>query len=458
MYRSLYRLMRPISLCLVLCALSGHAQQAIVVGYYPMWAKGTLSPSKIVFPALTHVNHAFAWPNSDGTLAFDDPAIDTALINATHRAGKKILLSLGGAGEVQTANFSLVCADSTLRRKFISALVHHLTSNGYDGADLDWEGPASNADKANEVALVRELRSALNAADTSLLLTMAVGVGNWSQQWRDFDALDPLINWFGAMTYDFYGSWSSTSGHNSPVYAPSNTDGCIQWGIGYLTGIRGVSASKLLLGLPFYGKMFSGTASLYAPYTSCTYLGYSEIVTKRVQQAGWAYVWDALSQVPYLTNQATPAMITFDDSLSIAGKCDYAKTNGLAGVMIWEITLDVLPAGQPLLGAVAASMNPATSIPSEAQKETPAGTRLIGNYPNPFNPTTVVSYRVQRGGNVRLAVYDPLGREVALLVDGYREPGEYRIGWNAAGHASGAYITRLTASGTVQSKTMILVR
>src|ERR1700690_118655 len=116
-----------------------------VVGYYPMWERTTLPASALHFDVLTHINQAFAWPDTDGTISSDDAVVDTALINTTHRAGRKILLSFGGAGTTQTNNFATVTADSSLRKLFINNIVSHLTACHYDGADLDWEGPATKA-------------------------------------------------------------------------------------------------------------------------------------------------------------------------------------------------------------------------------------------------------------------------------------------------------------------------
>jgi chitinase len=281
----------------------------------------------------------------------------------------------------------------------------------------------------------------MNAADTSLLLTMAVGVGNWSQQWRDFNSLKPYINWFAAMMYDFYGSWSSKTGHNAPLFAPPNTDGCINDGLTYLTATRAVPGSKLLLGLPFYGKIFSGTASLYANYTSCSYLGYSDIVARQKTQTGWTYAWDAVSHVPYLTNVSLPALITFDDSASLAGKCQYAKQKGLAGVMIWEITQDVFPTGQPLMQAVDAAMKSTASVAVRERSTLPSGLLVIDNYPNPFNPETTIDFTVPESGSVRLSVVDLLGREVALLVNEPKSPGIYSVRFDGRDRASGVYFT-----------------
>jgi hypothetical protein len=84
--------------------------------------------------------------------------------------------------------------------------------------------------------------------------------------------------------------------------------------------------------------------------------------------------------------------------------------------------------------------------------------RLEQNYPNPFNPMTVIRYELPAACDVRLAVYDVLGREVAVLVDEKKAPGVYTVEWNAAHLASGVYIYRLTAGSYTRSMKMILMK
>jgi hypothetical protein len=91
--------------------------------------------------------------------------------------------------------------------------------------------------------------------------------------------------------------------------------------------------------------------------------------------------------------------------------------------------------------------------------------RLMQNNPNPFNPSTTIEYTVGATANqpsvarrVRLAVYDLLGREVAVLSDEQRMPGRYLARFNATGLASGVYIYRITAGEYVSSKKMVLTK
>lgn len=86
----------------------------------------------------------------------------------------------------------------------------------------------------------------------------------------------------------------------------------------------------------------------------------------------------------------------------------------------------------------------------------PAAFTLDQNYPNPFNPATTITYTLNRRGYVRLAVYDVLGRQVAVLADAVRSAGTYTADFEAPGLPSGIYIYRLEADGLIKSRKMIL--
>ncbi|MFO7523982.1 MAG: discoidin domain-containing protein [Ignavibacteriaceae bacterium] len=88
----------------------------------------------------------------------------------------------------------------------------------------------------------------------------------------------------------------------------------------------------------------------------------------------------------------------------------------------------------------------------------PENFALMQNYPNPFNPSTVISYQLSVNGNVKLAVYDILGNEVASLVDEEKAAGRYEVRFDATGLASGVYVYRLIAENQVETKKMVLLR
>ncbi len=99
------------------------------------------------------------------------------------------------------------------------------------------------------------------------------------------------------------------------------------------------------------------------------------------------------------------------------------------------------------------------SIDSPDKPETPLVTRLDGNYPNPFNPTTVIRFQLSVAGKTRLSVYDILGREVAVLVNEDRAAGQYQVNFNASALSSGVYLYRMQLNGEVIStRRMTLVK
>ncbi len=83
---------------------------------------------------------------------------------------------------------------------------------------------------------------------------------------------------------------------------------------------------------------------------------------------------------------------------------------------------------------------------------------LYQNYPNPFNPETQFKFDVPKTSNIKIAVYDLLGREVSVLINGKMEPGVYNASWNAAPFASGVYFYRLTSDDFVSVKKMVVVK
>jgi M6 family metalloprotease-like protein len=90
---------------------------------------------------------------------------------------------------------------------------------------------------------------------------------------------------------------------------------------------------------------------------------------------------------------------------------------------------------------------------------TPAVFSLRQNYPNPFNPATVIEFSVARPGRATVTVFNSLGQIVGTLFDGYAEPGQaYQSKFDGTNLASGMYIYRLMAGGSVDSKRMLLLR
>ncbi len=97
-------------------------------------------------------------------------------------------------------------------------------------------------------------------------------------------------------------------------------------------------------------------------------------------------------------------------------------------------------------------------VTSRENTHKPEEFALGRNYPNPFNPVTVIPFSLDSSGHVRLTVYDMLGRRVATLVDETRHEGRHTVNFDASRLAGGAYIYRLESSGRILSGKMLMVK
>jgi gluconolactonase len=88
----------------------------------------------------------------------------------------------------------------------------------------------------------------------------------------------------------------------------------------------------------------------------------------------------------------------------------------------------------------------------------PGSFKLYANYPNPFNPTTVISYQLAIKSLIEMKVYDSLGKQVATLVEGERPAGYYSVEWDAADCSSGTYFYQLKAGSFAQTRRMLLLK
>ena len=170
-------------------------------------------------------------------------------------------------------------------------------------------------------------------------------------------ALGAVLDWINVMSYDFHGSWSPITNFNSPLYPSSadpssdpdirerfNTDSAIQ---GYLAA--GAPRSKLVLGVPFYGRGWAGVSDvdhgLYQSHGGVPtgtwepgVFDYSDLARSYVPTYQ-RYV-HAEAAVPWLHSPQEGVMISYDDPESLGRKVAYVIANGLGGAMFWELSGD----------------------------------------------------------------------------------------------------------------------
>jgi len=355
-------------------------QRKEVVGYFPSWnwqhKNSRMTYDKIPFKKLTIIDYAFWHPLLDGTIEGINPTGDSlilfgrigkpSLVALAHENKVKVMLSIGGWEDSQ--NFPKVASTEQRRTVFAHACADAIRKFDFDGIDIDWEYPGfaehngTPADFANSTALLHVLRDSLDAcgrrSHKQLLLSAALSATADHLTGYDVGKLAALLDMFNIMTYDYNGSWSPRSGHNSPLYASATADSgyCIDATFKLFTQELHVPASKINLGIPFYGHSFAQCSALNGEaHGSDTTLfpGGDVNYYSIVQYLDKYRHWDEISEVPYLILPETKTLVSFDDAQSIKLKAEYVVGHKARGVIIWEITGDYLEDGKtPLTDAL----------------------------------------------------------------------------------------------------------
>ena len=337
----------------------------IVMGYTSSWYYSGYSEEVLNTVDILYIS--FAYVNEDGTLNIND--IKTLLsetVAAGHKKGVRVCLSIQGYGE-DTKNFSDCAANSTLRVKLAKSMVDVVKEYRLDGIDIDWEYPGSYSgrnlteDRANYTLLIKEIRKQLDAVNSNHLLTAAIPAGPWGHDRYELSKLVEYFDYINMMSYDLQSSSSGT--HHAALYPSSAvTSGCSISETVEVWVSKGVPLEKMCLGIAFYGKDIKTRTTkndglMQGAITGGTYTNsaFTKACTNYIALIGTTvnYNFDSTACAPYMFNVEKRMFYTYENELSIIYKCEYAKTTGLGGVMIWEIGEDTT---NTLITAVAQGM------------------------------------------------------------------------------------------------------
>lgn len=314
---------------------------------------------------LTHINYAFANVTKGArvVLEHERDAAHLAQLRALKAENPDLTIMLSIGGWAWSDYFSNAALTDSSRALFARTAVALLDEHDLDGIDIDWEYPGQPGednvyrpeDQENFTRLLQTVRRHLDeqgerdgrTGDDHYLLTIAAGASERFVQHTNMAAAQEPLDFVNLMTYDFHGRWTDHTGHHANLYAPASPD-TVQRSAAAAVDLfieAGVPPHKLVLGVPFYGRGWTGVEpqnnGLYQPYAEPRGgFPYDTLAAHFINKHGFTRYWDEGAQAPYLWNPDSAFVITYDDPASLQAKAQFIKSRGLGGVMYWEHNSD----------------------------------------------------------------------------------------------------------------------
>jgi chitinase len=351
------------------------AVPARAVVAYVFSENNILQPGQIDARALTRINYAFAnIANGRMVTGFAADPQNFAFLQSLKQQNPDLSVLVSVGGWLWSTNFSDVALTAQSRAVFIRSVMDFLAQYQLDGLDIDWEYPGMrgaghkfrSVDKQNFTLLLKELRARFTAETAKthrrLYLTFAAGASDEFLANTEMEKAQQYVDTVNLMAYDYYeASSDQMTGNHAPLFTNPGDPKKISADDSVKAFEKaGVPADKIILGMPFYGRMWGQVPAtnhgLFQPGKQVpnAYAPYSVIVSSMLDH-GYARFWDEKASVPYLYNAEKQVFVSYEDPQSIAAKCEYVVAHHLGGVMFWEYSND--PSGA-LLHAIDESLQP----------------------------------------------------------------------------------------------------
>ncbi|KAL8276452.1 hypothetical protein RQP46_011154 [Phenoliferia psychrophenolica] len=390
---------------LVAVLLASHVQATtpLISMYWPAYSSAKQPPSAIPWKQASIMNYFVTVTTATGMEIPDGQSTSDLPSFVSLAKSHKVRPVCSVGGWTGSLYFSSLVSTAASRKSFAKDLSSFATKWGFEGIDLDWEYPnhqgigcnnISSADSANLLLFVKELKHQLGP---SKIITAAVSVnglyGADGTILTDVSEYAKYIDYLNVMNYDVTGTWSGSTGPNSPLNACNSGVGA-DTTIALWTG-AGFPANQLMLSQLSNTTIGNYTSQIYQAmsttlpkgdssdnYTTSTdvcgvtttgYLGHWEMYElisegllssdEKTGKNGFTRHWDDCTSTPFLFNPSTKIFITYDDSESIGLKAEFAVAKGLAGLFIFDslgFTSKVYSAMKEGLGLTAKSSSSAT--------------------------------------------------------------------------------------------------
>ena len=285
-------------------------------------------------------------------------------------------LSIGFAigGWTLSGNFSTNLDDAAGREIFTQSIINHLEYyDFFSTVDFDWEYPgggglatnASSPQDGSNLALTlqmldQKLATFEQRTGREIEISIATAGGADKLANLNLQGIDPYVDFYNVMAYDFHGGWESKTGHQAAMTGDAG-------GYDVVTAVdqfrqAGIAMDKVVLGAPAYTRAWGGVAAgntygygqngdaTLAPgsYEKGNY-DQKDLITG-VENGSHQLVWDDNSKAAFAYNASTGLWSSIETTATIAGKAAYAQEAGLGGLMFWALSNDSV-GPQSLIGA-----------------------------------------------------------------------------------------------------------
>ncbi|MEM7039026.1 MAG: glycosyl hydrolase family 18 protein, partial [Bacteroidota bacterium] len=315
---------------------SGCTLNKQVYGWHPYWMGSAYNSydfdllstfsyfSYEVNPATGNYNTVHSWKTTNS-------------VNIAQAAGCKVELCATLFGGTNNTTF---LTNPTAQQTFIDSMIAMVQYRNADGVNIDFEG-IPGAQRNNFTTFIQNLSGQLKTAVPGATLTMAIFAVDWNNVF-DITNLDPVVDGFIIMGYGYHYSGSATAGPTAPLYS-----GSIWWpydltrSVLYYLG-EGVTADKLLIGLPYYGNEYNTTSNA-VPGSSTGFQAARTYSYIRNNYTGvQPRIWDPHSLTPAFIFQSGGQwrQAWVDDEVSLAEKFDLAHHKNIGGIGIWALGYD----------------------------------------------------------------------------------------------------------------------
>ena len=330
--------MKAIITGVLLALLPAMLQGQWISGYYSS-QNGVLPVSSIPWGKYTHIIHFAAAPgvdlNGNGNGTVELHYLSQTEINALIAArptGKQVLVCI----KDNDSHLSALAQSTSpaMIATFVSSIASFLNTNQYDGVDIDWEQNVN-------VTQYNDLLTRLRTAMPTKVITIAVG--NWSNLPAVAGASYSQLDQINLMCYDMDSPGNGYSWYNDALLQSGNLAVMTcDWRARAFTS-AGVAASKIGVGIPFYGRRWPGVtkASLQGSFSPSTVL-YRDLVSDGTRWQPQYQFYDSIYKSDYLSIPDLNELISYNGTQFIKDAVTWQKSQGFGGFMTFTLEYEYL--------------------------------------------------------------------------------------------------------------------